>query len=89
MYSFYPQIFYAFRTQSVPSHLRKTMYIAAVKYGGEREWEFFWRKYKQCKNAAQREKIITALGSAKSKQLLHRYGIHFEYSTFLFDHVSE
>ncbi|CAH3161876.1 unnamed protein product [Porites lobata] len=59
-------------TQSVPSHLRKTMYIAAVKYGGEREWEFFWRKYKQCKNAAQREKIITALGSAKSKQLLHR-----------------
>ena len=65
------------------------MYIAAVKYGGEKEWEFLWRKYKQCKNAAQREKIITALGSAKSKQLLHRYGIHFEYSTFLFDHVSE
>ena len=75
MYSFYPQVFYAFRTQSVPSHLRQTMYIAAVKYGGEKEWEFFWRKYKQCKNAAQREKIITALGSAKSKQLLHRYGV--------------
>ena len=73
MYSFYTKVFYAFRTQSVPSHLRKTMYIAAVKYGGEKEWEFFWRKYKQCKNAAQREKIITALGSAKSKQLLHRY----------------
>ena len=73
MYSFYPKVFYAFRTQSVPSHLRKTMYIAAVKYGGEKEWEFFWRKYKQCKNAAQREKIITALGSAKSKQLLHRF----------------
>ena len=51
------------------------MYIAAVKYGGEKEWGFFWRKYKQCKNAAQREKIITALGSAKSKQLLHRYGV--------------
>ena len=77
MSSFYPKVLlYAFRTQSVPSHLRKAMYIAAVKYGGEKEWEFFWRKYKQCKNAAQREKIITALGSAKGKQLLHRYGVY-------------
>ena len=65
MYSFYPKVFYAFRTQSVPSHLRKTMYIAAVKYGGEKEWEFFWRKYKQCKNAAQRKKLSPPLGQLK------------------------
>ena len=53
-------------------HLRKIVYLTAIKYGGHNEWEFLWRKYKHCKNAAEREKIISALCTARSKDVLQR-----------------
>ena len=36
------------------------------------EWNILWRKYTECKNAAEREKIISALGAARDKDVLHR-----------------
>ena len=62
-----------FRSHSISPHLRKTVYFTALKYGGNKEWEFLWRKYKQCKDAAEREKMIFALGASKNKHVLHRY----------------
>lgn len=53
-------------------HLRKIIYYTAVKYGGQIEWEILWRKYKECKNAAEREKIISALGTTRDKNVLKR-----------------
>jgi len=53
-------------------HLRKIVYFTAIKYGGHTEWEFLWRKYKDCKNAAEREKIISALCTARNKDVLQR-----------------
>ena len=54
-------------------HLRKMVCCSAIKYGGHAEWEFLWRKYKDCKNAAEREKIISALCVARNKDVLERY----------------
>ena len=61
------------RNHSISPHLRKIVYFAAIKYGGEEEWEFLWRKYEGCKNAAEREKIISALGAARKKDALIRW----------------
>ena len=36
------------------------------------EWNILWRKYAECKNAADREKIISALGAARDKGVLQR-----------------
>lgn len=54
-------------------HLRKMVCGSAIKYGGHAEWQFLWRKYKDCKNAAEREKIISALCVARNKDVLERY----------------
>lgn len=37
------------------------------------EWELLWRKYKDCKNVAEREKIISALCAARNKDILQRW----------------
>ena len=58
-------------------HLRKIVYFTAIKYGGHTEWEFLWRKYKDCKNAAEREKVISALCAARNKDVLQRYELSF------------
>ena len=54
-------------------HLRKIVYFTAIKYGGHAEREFLLRKYKYCKNAAEREKVISALCAARNKDVLQRY----------------
>ncbi|PFX20498.1 Endoplasmic reticulum aminopeptidase 1 [Stylophora pistillata] len=59
-------------SKPIVPHLRKTVYYTAVKYGGQIEWEILWTKYKECKNAAEREKIIFALGATRVKNLLKR-----------------
>ncbi|CAH3110477.1 unnamed protein product [Pocillopora meandrina] len=59
-------------SKPIMSHLRKIIYYTAVKYGGQIEWEILWRKYKECKNAAEREKIISALGATRDKNVLKR-----------------
>ena len=58
-------------------HLRKIVYFTAIKYGGHTEWEFLWRKYKDCKNAAEREKVLSALCAARNKDVLQRYELSF------------
>lgn len=64
---------YTLRSHPIAPHLRKIVYFTAIKYGGDMEWEFLWRKYKECKNAAEREKIISALGAARNEKVLQRY----------------
>ena len=64
-------------------HLRKIIYYTAVKYGGQIEWEILWRKYKECKNAAEREKIISALGATRDKNVLKRWEVQNPHYSFI------
>ena len=61
-----------FRSHPIVPHLRKIVYFTAIKYGGDTEWEFLWRKYKDCKNAAEKEKTISALCATRNKDVLQR-----------------
>lgn len=63
---------FTFRSHSIAPHLRKTVYVAAIRHRGAMEWKFLREKYKGCKDAAEREKMISALGAARSKDKLHR-----------------
>jgi len=59
-------------SHSIAPHLRKNVYFTATKYGGNKQWEFLWKKFKDSKMATEREKMIPALGATTSKDMLHR-----------------
>ncbi|KAM3870028.1 alanyl (membrane) aminopeptidase-like b [Diretmus argenteus] len=60
-------------TNSIHPNLRSTIFCQAVAAGGEREWEFAWKKFQSSTIASERDQLRQALSCTKKIWLLNRY----------------
>ncbi|XP_065349190.1 aminopeptidase Ey-like [Cloeon dipterum] len=57
----------------IPVELRGVVYCHAVKSGGEPAWDFVWKRFLGSNVAAEKNKLLSALGCAREMWLLHRF----------------
>lgn len=55
-----------------PPNLREVIYAAGIKYGGEKEWNFCWSKYKSTLIPSERKLLLKALGMSSDPWILKR-----------------
>ncbi|KAJ8921412.1 hypothetical protein NQ315_003030 [Exocentrus adspersus] len=60
-------------TDLIPKDLRGVVYCTTLKHGGEAEWEFLWKHYKNSNVATEKNTILSALGCTKELKLLKKY----------------
>uniref|UniRef100_A0A4W4G9C7 Aminopeptidase n=1 Tax=Electrophorus electricus TaxID=8005 RepID=A0A4W4G9C7_ELEEL len=54
-------------------NLKATVYCYAISIGGDAEWEFGWKMYKNATIAAEAKKLMSALSCTRKPLLLQRY----------------
>ena len=59
--------------ERTPPNLREVIYSAGIKYGGEKEWEYCWTKYKSTGIPSERKLLLKALGMSSDPWILKRY----------------
>ncbi|XP_065349189.1 aminopeptidase Ey-like [Cloeon dipterum] len=57
----------------IPVELRSVVYCNAVESGGEPAWDFVWKRFLGSNVAAEKSKLLSALGCAREMWLLHRF----------------
>lgn len=57
----------------VPLDLRSVVYCTAVRLGGEREWNFLWKRYAASNVGTEKVMILSSLGCSREIWLLQRY----------------
>ncbi len=57
----------------VSLHLRSVVYCAAIKLGGEKEWNFLWKRYMSINESSEKVMILGSLGCSREIWLLQRY----------------
>ncbi|CAB3384996.1 Hypothetical predicted protein [Cloeon dipterum] len=57
----------------IPVELRSVVYCKAVESGGEPAWDFVWKRFLGSNVAAEKSKLLSALGCAREMWLLHRF----------------
>ncbi|XP_064596081.1 endoplasmic reticulum aminopeptidase 2-like [Liolophura sinensis] len=62
--------------KSLDPNLKSVIYQAGVQYGGEKEWEFCWKRYQTTKVASEKKLMLSALAATRDTQLLTRY-LHY------------
>jgi len=58
---------------AIPITLRKAVYTAAVKYGGEVEFNACWSRFRSTTNPAESRELMTALAQTADMKLMQRY----------------
>lgn len=56
----------------LPRELKTLIYCQAIKYGGADEFDFLWERYQRSNVAAEKAKILSALGCSTETWLLNR-----------------
>ncbi|XP_030841204.1 aminopeptidase N-like [Strongylocentrotus purpuratus] len=57
----------------ISPNLKTTVYCYGIQEGGQEEWEFGWRKYKETLDAAEKSNWILALSYSQAPWILSRY----------------
>ncbi|KAK6617705.1 hypothetical protein RUM44_005293 [Polyplax serrata] len=57
----------------IPKDYRSHVYCTAVRYGGEKEWNFLWNRYLKSNVGNERSLILSALSCSREIWLLNRY----------------
>ncbi|XP_049864292.1 endoplasmic reticulum aminopeptidase 1-like isoform X3 [Schistocerca gregaria] len=57
----------------IPPNLREVVYVAGIKYGGVKEWQYCWHKYNSTGVPSERKLLLKALGVASDPWILQRF----------------
>ncbi|XP_071548249.1 aminopeptidase N-like isoform X2 [Panulirus ornatus] len=57
----------------ISPNLKSTVYCHAIAVGGEREWNFAWGQYLKSNVAAEKNRLLSAMGCTKHIWILSRY----------------
>ncbi|MEQ2264561.1 hypothetical protein XENORESO_012548, partial [Xenotaenia resolanae] len=58
---------------NINANLKSTVYCTAIAAGGDEEWDFVWKMYKNATIASEVDKLMHALSCTKEPWLLNRY----------------
>ncbi|KAK5604917.1 hypothetical protein CRENBAI_006512 [Crenichthys baileyi] len=58
---------------NINANLKSTVYCNAIAAGGDAEWDFAWKMYKNATIASEADKLMHALSCTKEPWLLNRY----------------
>lgn len=58
---------------NIAAHIRSFVYHTAIKYGGEKEWEFLWNKYEKSIDSTEKSRMLYALSGTREVPLQARY----------------
>lgn len=61
------------KTNPVPLDLRSVVYCTAMRTGGEKEWNFLWKRYTASNVGMEKVMILGSLGCSREIWLLQRY----------------
>lgn len=70
---------------SVSPNLKSSVYLAGIKYGGLKEWEFMLKQYNLSLTPSSKDRYLSMLGETKDALLLNRYlyyanMVHYTYN---------
>ncbi|XP_017878860.1 glutamyl aminopeptidase-like isoform X2 [Ceratina calcarata] len=61
------------RNESIAPNIRDVVYVAGIKFGGEREWNYCWQNYQKTQVPSEKRIMLQALGATTDTWLLQRY----------------
>lgn len=56
----------------IPPNFREVVYTSGIRFGGSKEWEFCWKKYKNSKIPSEQRLLLESLSSTKDPWLINR-----------------
>lgn len=62
-----------YQNKSIPANMRSTIYLAGIKYGGEKQWNHMYKIYETTQFPAEQRKIMFALTDTTNKTILKKY----------------
>lgn len=57
----------------ISPNLRRIVYCNAIKFGGQEEWEFAWRRYLNANVGSEKNTLLDALGCSREVWILSRF----------------
>jgi len=57
----------------IPANLRSTIYLAGIKYGGEAEWNYMFKKYNTSQYPSEQRKLMFSLTESSDPKILRKY----------------
>ncbi|XP_006571773.2 endoplasmic reticulum aminopeptidase 1 isoform X1 [Apis mellifera] len=57
----------------IAPNIRNVVYIAGIKFGGEKEWNHCWENYQETQVSSEKLIMLEALGASTDSWLLQRY----------------
>ncbi|OAD57971.1 Glutamyl aminopeptidase [Eufriesea mexicana] len=57
----------------IAPNIRDVIYVAGIKFGGEKEWNHCWRNYQETQIPSEKRIMLQALGATTDSWLLQRY----------------
>lgn len=57
----------------IPANLRSTVYLAGIKYGGQKEWNFMLNQYKTTNYPSEQRKLMFSLTESADPKILRKY----------------
>ncbi|XP_014220654.1 aminopeptidase N [Trichogramma pretiosum] len=61
------------RENPISPNLKSVVYCTAVRMGGESEWNFIWKRFKESNVGTEKDILLNALGCTRETWLLSRY----------------
>lgn len=61
------------RDTRIPPNLREVVYMAGIKYGDVKDWQYCWSKYNSTGVPSERKLLLKSLGVASDPWILQRY----------------
>ncbi|XP_066912412.1 glutamyl aminopeptidase-like isoform X1 [Clytia hemisphaerica] len=58
---------------SIPPNLRSAVYLAAIKYGGQEEWNYMYNEFRTTSFPSEERKLMFALADTQDQKQLEKY----------------
>ncbi|CAK9830592.1 Glutamyl aminopeptidase [Anthophora retusa] len=62
-----------FKNKRIAPNIRDVVYVAGIKFGGEKEWNHCWENYQKTQVPSEKRIMLQALGATTDSWLLQRY----------------
>ncbi|XP_050424604.1 endoplasmic reticulum aminopeptidase 1-like [Adelges cooleyi] len=62
-----------YENKRIPPNLREVVYLAGIRHGDVKEWNYCWDKYNQSRVPSERKLLLKILGATEDPWLLQRY----------------